>query len=241
MKRVVVACCLALFVAACGRGTPPTAPTPSTPGSPVTPSPSGPIVPKGSGTVSGIVYDATTGQPLAGVSYSAWVATGSLGYSYMWATGPHQTDAGGHYQLVGLANASVRLQLWKDGYRQQCASAPVSVVGSDTTMDAQMVPSAQLFTTTAAWMTSPGTRIISGTVYLETNGTQSPAAGAFVDFEPVEDFPAAVTTSDSQGRYLLCGLPSTEVSYLSAAAGPGQVTYLTVPAGQTTGVDIVIK
>ena len=239
MKRVVVGCCVALIIAACGRPTPPTAPTvsPATPGGP---SPSGPPVPKGNGTVSGVVYDATTGQPLGGVSYSAWVDTGSFGYSYMWATGAHHTDAGGHYQLVGLANASVRLQLWKDGYKQQCASSPVSVVGGDTTMDAQMVPLAQLFTTSAAWMTSPGTRVVSGTVFLETNGTRTPATGAFVDFEPLEDFPAAVTTSDSQGRYLLCGLPSTASAYLGAAAG-GKVTYLTVPAGETTGVDIVIE
>src|SRR6516225_9831018 len=54
--------------------------------------------------------------------------------------------------------------------RQQCASSPVSVVGGDTRMDARMVPVAQLFTTSAAWMTSPGTRTVSGTVYLEANG-----------------------------------------------------------------------
>ena len=107
-------------------------------------------------------------------------------------------------------------------------------------MDAQMVPLAQLFTTSAAWMTSPGTRVVSGTVFLETNGTQTPATGAFVDFEPTEDSPAAITKSDSQGRYLLCGLPSTASAYLGAAAG-GKVTYLTVPAGETTGVDIVIE
>jgi hypothetical protein len=107
-------------------------------------------------------------------------------------------------------------------------------------MDARMVPVAQLFTTSAAWMTSPGTRTVSGTVYLEANGIRTPATGAFVDFEPIEDFPAAVTVSDSQGRYLLCGLPSTGSADLGAAAG-GQVAYLTVPAGETTGVDIVIK
>ena len=239
MKRAVVGC-VALIIAACGRqSAPPTAPTVS----PTTVSPSGasgPPVPNGNGTVSGVVYDATTGQPLAGVSYSAWVDTGSFGYSYMWATGAHHTDAGGHYQLVGLANASVRLQLWKDNYSQQCASSHITVASNDSTMDAQMVPSAQLFTESAAWMTSPGTRIVSGTVYREANGTQTPATGAFVDFEPVEDFPAAVTTSDAQGHYLLCGLPSTASAYLSAATG-GRVTYLTVPVGQTTGVDIVIK
>jgi hypothetical protein len=198
------------------------------------------VVPPGNGAVSGVVYDATTGQPLAGVSYSAWVETASLDYSYMWATGPHQTDAGGHYQLAGLANATVHLQLWKDGYEQQCASPPVSVVGGDTALDAQMVAGAQLFTTSAAWMTSPGTRVVSGTVYLETNGTQAPVAGAFVDFEPFEDFPAAVTNSDSQGRYLLCGLPATASAPLGASVGV-RSTYLTVPPDQTTGVDLVIK
>ena len=240
MRKVVLGWCVALIIAACGRETPPTAPTVSTPTSRGGASSGGPQVPPGNGTVSGVVSDATTGQPLAGVSYSAWVSTASLDYSYMWATGPHQTDAGGHYQLVGLANGTVRLQLWMDGYEQQCASPPVSVVGGDTTLDAQMVPLAQLFTTSAAWMTSPGTRVVSGTVYLETNGTPTPATGAFVDFEPLEDFAAAVTKSDAQGRYLLCGLPATASAYLGASAG-GQGTYLTVPAGQTTGVDIVIK
>jgi hypothetical protein len=190
--------------------------------------------------VSGAVYDATTGQPLAGVSYNAWVQTASFGYSYQWANGPHQTDASGRYQLAGLASgASVQLELWKDSYDQQCASQPVIITG-DHTLDAQMVPASQLFTTSAPWMTSPATRVVSGTVYLETNGTQTPATGAFVDFEPTEDSPAAITKSDSQGRYLLCGLPSTASAYLGASAD-GRVTYLTVPAGQTAGVDIVLK
>jgi len=45
-----------------------------------------------------------------------------------------------------------------------------------------MVPLAHLFTTSAPWMTSPGTSVVSGTVYLETNGIRAPMTGAVVDF-----------------------------------------------------------
>ena len=63
---------------------------------------------------------------------------------------------------------------------------------------------------------------------------------AFVDYEPVMDFPAAVTFTDGAGRYVLCGIPdATEVSI--GAAADGFFGYAQVPSGQTDRVDIYLR
>jgi hypothetical protein len=73
-----------------------------------------------------------------------------------------------------------------------------------------------------------------------TTAGQQPVAGAYVDFEPVDGFLAAVTFSDASGHYLLCGVPAGETVDLGASLGPGRVGWLSVPPGKSTGVDIVL-
>jgi hypothetical protein len=179
--------------------------------------------------VSGVVTDAITGSPVAGVSYDALVDSGSFGYSYTWANGAHATDGAGRYQLVGLADgAMVRLQVWKDGYTQQCA-APVVVAHGDRTLDAPIVALTQVSASTSPVAPAPGSRTIMGTIFRTTATGRQPVAGMFIDFEPVMDFPAARTLSDASGHYLLCGLPAGEMvelgtSTVSISVGPGVTT-----------------
>ncbi len=238
--RTALACAMLLAIAGCSHRDPvPTAPTGTTSAGGGANTPTSPAVPAGSNTVSGVVSDAITGQPLAGVSYSAFIDTGSFGYSYMWATGAHQTDANGRYQILGVAlGASVRLQLWTAGYAQQCA-APAVVANGDVTLNTIVVPNAQLSASSAPWMTAPGARTVSGTISVQTADGPVPAAHAFVDFEPIMDFPAAVTYSDPDGHYLLCGLPDATSVDIGVNAN-GRVADVIVPAGQTSA-DIVVK
>jgi hypothetical protein len=61
-----------------------------------------------------------------------------------------------------------------------------------------------------------------------------------IDFEPVMDFPSAITVVDAAGQYLLCGLPDGVPVEICAWTG-GQSACLSVPPGQSTGVDMTLS
>jgi len=229
---------LVLVAIACGQdrtGAPvtPAAPTP-------TPSSGGPTPMIGSNTLTGVVVETSSQGPLAGVSVNAWVQESRLGYSYMWAHGPVTTDGAGVFRLPSLATGTtVRLQVWKDGYVQQCA-APLVTITSDLRQDVQLVSRANVpVSPQSIAPPASGFRSVSGMIVENTAVGQQPVGGVFVDFEPLEDFPAAVTYSDTSGRYLLCGLPDNQTVTLGAGLG-SRVAYLNVAPGRTTGVDIVL-
>jgi hypothetical protein len=235
MTRVAVAVGGALLTGACNNPmSPPTAPTQTAAAG--TPSPAGPTVRTGPYTVAGVVSEGA--RPIQGANISAWINQGTSGYSYMWAHGPLLTDAGGRYQLTGLpAEVKVWLQTWKDGYVQQCAAPQVTLLG-DTRVDVQLVPRANLSASTVQ-TPAPGSRSVSGVIFEITGGGKRPVAGAFIDWEPIPDFPAAITVSDTAGRYLLCGVLEGQTVNIAAWLG-GRVASVSVPSGQSTGIDITL-
>jgi hypothetical protein len=191
----------------------------------------------GPNVVSGVVSEGN--RPIAGANISAWVDQGSSGYSYMWAHGAVFSDAAGRYALVGLpAGARVWLQTWKDGFVQQCA-APQITVRADAIVDLQLVSKANLSTSTAQAPVA-SLRSVSGVIVESREGRKQAVPGALVDFEPFEDFPAAITVSDTAGQFLLCGLPQDEPVFLGASSGPNHVAYVWVTPRQTTGVEITL-
>lgn len=210
-------------------------------GVPATPSDPGSHPTLGQLRLSGVVFEATPqgSRPVEGAGVNAFVQEQRFGYSYWWAHGPTFSDSSGRFQLTSLADSTtVQLQVWKEGYVHQCGSPPVTML-SDIEMDAQLVP---LGTLSALPESVPlpvaGFRSISG-VILEAGAADTHAIpGAFVDFEPVIDFPAATTISDPAGRYLLCGIPEGEA--VEVCAGADSVGCVSVPPGQSTGVDIVL-
>ena len=242
MRRLVTMCLLAVVLAGCGASTlTPTAPSPAP--LPTVSSPFSPGSLVGPNTVGGMITEMTPQgpRPVAGVSVSAWVDLGRSGYSYMWANGARATDPNGRYQLANLPDgASVTLQVWKEGYVQQCA-APTFKAGGDTMIDLRVVSKA-LVSADPASVSPPaaGYRNISGVVYENSSDGRRPLAGAFVDFEPFEDFPAALTLTDPQGRYLLCGIPEGRSAELGASVNVNRIAYVTVAPFQTTGADIEI-
>jgi hypothetical protein len=109
---------------------------------------------------------------------------------------------------------------------------------SDVQQDAQLVSMAQRASSPEAIAAAaPGFRSISGAI-LDVG--RRPLYGAFVDFEPVEDFPAAYTYSDSGGRYLLCGVPDGEMVNLCADFR-GHFACVSVAPGQSPRVDITVR
>lgn len=229
-------CSFASLVAACsGDSTsPPASPIESAPSAPLVPAPhpSGPTPAPGQFAVTGIVQDA--GRPIPGIYVNAWVQeTSGFGYSWWWAHGPLYADSAGHFVISDLpAAARVWLQSFDTTHDQQCAVS-ISAVQGDTTLNISTVSAGA---GAATPQTIAGTRSVSGTVL--TSGGQ-PAAGAWVDFEPIPDFPAATIHTDGAGRFTLCGLPVDETVWLGASLG-SNVGYASVAPGQSDGVKIVL-
>jgi hypothetical protein len=196
----------------------------------------GPSVPTGPYTISGTVTEGARSVP--GANVSAFLVTASLGYSYMWAHGAVVTDVNGQFRMTSVpADARVWFQTWKDGYVHQCAAPQITVHG-DTTVDLALVSRAAL-SASSSQPAVVGSRTVSGVVVETTPTGKQPMAGVGVDFEPLEDFPAAITYSDAGGRFLLCGLPRNETVKLGAGIG-GRVAYVNVAPDQSTDVEITL-
>jgi hypothetical protein len=190
-------------------------------------------------TLSGFVSETTSqgSRPVQGAAIDAWVQEARVGYSYWEAHGPTRTNSVGFFHLTRLANdTTVQLRVYKRGYVQQCA-LPRVTMDSDMQLNAQIVSTAQRSSTPEAIAPpAPGFRSISGVIL---DPGQRPLHGAFVDFEPIEDFPAAFTFSDASGRYLLCGIPDGEKVGVCAAFRD-DFACVSVPPGKSTGVDITV-
>jgi len=185
ITRLAVGASFALLAAGCGSGP---ASVPSAPTTASTPGVFGPTpIPVNSGpyAISGVVEE--SGRSIAGANVNAWVNQGTMGYSYMYVHGALLTDGGGRYQMRGLpAGVGVWLQVYKDGYVQQCAAAPVTVQG-DMAMDLALVSKANV--TVSTTQSAPGLRSVSGTIVEMTSAGKQPIAGAFVDLSRLRIFP----------------------------------------------------
>src|SRR5678815_4731087 len=153
VTRLAVGASLALLAAGCDSdpASVPRAPTtPTTPTTASTPGVFGPTpIPVISGpyAVSGVV--AESGRPIAGANVNAFVNQGNFGYSYMYVHGALLTDSNGRFAMKSLpAGVRVWFQVYKDGYVQQCAVAPVTLQG-DMAMDLALVTKANL--TASTW------------------------------------------------------------------------------------------
>ena len=198
---------LLLLSAACGAtdsGQPlsPTAPGPASERTGNVPTPA--TVPRGGFTIRGVITEQTGSgavRPLVGANVNAWVDTGHLGYSYMWANGARFSADGGGFELTGLPDsARVIVDAYKAGYVQQCA-APPQLMNADATVDIELIPRSLVSASPEAVRNRPGFRSISGVVNENTPEGRRPVAGVLVDYEPVMDSPAALTVTDSNGRY----------------------------------------
>jgi len=178
-------------------------------------------------------------RPLGDAAVNLWVDMGRYGYSYWWANGQVHSGADGSFQLPNLPAGKGLLQIWKDGYVQQCVAPTVSL-DTNPNLAVELEARANLIVDPQQIPASAPGRVVSGRI-LENgpSGTQ-PVSGAFIDFEPIMDYVAASTYSAADGRYLLCGL--TDGSIGVGAAGHS-VTYVTVPSDQGLHVnlDVVLK
>jgi hypothetical protein len=138
--------------------------------------------------------------------------------------------------------ARVRLLVSKEGYVQQCAAPPIVIQG-DAAIDLELVSRASV--TPTGKQSAPGFRTVTGTVVEMTETGVQPMTGIYVGFgiDPSGDVSAAVTYTDSSGRFALCGLPADEPVWIGAGTGAGptlRYKFVTVPPGQDSGVEIIL-
>src|SRR5205807_9221460 len=108
---------------------------------------------------------------------------------------------------------------------QQCA-APTLQPSREATLDLRIVSKAALSADPSSVPPqAAGYRIITGVLFENSPEGRRPLPGAFVDVEPIGDFPAAITYSDPQGRYLLCGIPDDSPAALGASVNINRVAY----------------
>jgi hypothetical protein len=236
-------------VAACRDTRTPVTPTAIAAQTPASRPTGSPTVTTGPFKVSIAVSELTSLRPMEGVAIYALIQEQSgFGYSYEWLHGgPLRTDVNGRFELLNLPQGvTVLLVVSKAGYVQQCA-APVVTVYGDTTVNAQLVPTAAVSGSLASLPPAAvGFRHISGVIYTNPPEGKRPVAGAFVEYMPVMDIPAARTFSDPDGRYVLCGIGAQETALIGASysaeafdSGRG-IAWGSVPPGLSDAADIVL-
>ena len=196
-----------LCVAACGSGAPASNTTPTTPTAPSPVAPS-PFVATGAVTLDGTPARGARVSVMAMTPRSAWPAGDGI------------TDAAGRYRIPlrdfidGLAQRPTIFAVAADWPRlvQPCVASAI-VSGAETQVDVQIVSAGVASSVPAP--TVQGTRSIIGTIFEATPGGRQPVAGALVAWE-LWDTPLALTRSDADGRYSLCGLPREPLTGLWA-------------------------
>ena len=215
MMRVAGALFLVLFTVACrDRGSV---------GPPITgPSPAPNPTPVGS-IVSGVVLERTPQgtRPVPG-------AIVFLLFPVRQTT----SDVAGRYRFAGVPDGFFVLQASKGPEYDQPCGATVHLT-ADVTIDIELVPQ-----DSPSLSMTLGSPILSGVVFETTSEGRRPVPGARLflggDFDPV----IATTTSNADGRYLLCRLPVGVSTYLDAAKSGYASTNLPLHIQRDAVVDI---
>jgi hypothetical protein len=184
-------------------------------------------------TLRGTVTDSTSGRPIRYVQVRV-----SDHPVEMRAT---PSDEAGRYETSGLPVSATPnwIQAAVDGYLQQCA-VPVAMDGSITTLNIQLTRKTDLSPTSPPYTPPLGSRTVTGRVFANIAGVRTPVADAGVVYVLSFDYLAAWTNTDASGRFLLCGLPTTQLE-LAASTTQANAEYLMVESGGDTAVDIELR
>jgi hypothetical protein len=201
------ACLFAVVaIAACDHSAAPT----------LQPSPSpGPSPVAENATIAGVVWQhASDGvKPLAAASVGGWVQAAGSG----WRVGPIQTDGDGRYSFQVPANAWLRVEVFPP--YQPCvvtisASSSVShdvhIVADPKQLGAHLP--AELLTDMPT---------LTGVVFENTPDGKQPVSGVRLEVDMLYGLGdvSATTLTDSDGRYVLCGLVGNSPYIYASKAG----------------------
>lgn len=153
----------------------------------------------GSNVIVGNVVERTSEgtRAASGVMIWHWVQQARSGY----AGGRVISDAKGNFEITTLPNAQIVIQAW-GSFDHPCANV-VDLNQPSVEVGVEVVsPSAPIFDP------DPPLPAVTGVVYENVGGVRVPMAGVRVFLETASEIIAATTTTDEQGRYSLCRLPS---------------------------------
>ena len=200
------------------------------------PSPTPPIASPFVTSLTGTVVERTPQgeRPLGGASVWGQVLSGQFPGSN-WTLGQVGSDEFGRYELRGLApGARLQVMAFKEGYFQQCAAE--ITLGERPHLDLPLVAEANLSSSRDSVPPSPPEfRIVTGVVYEPTTEGRRGVANRLVFYEGFD--PVAVTRTDDQGRFLICGVPQSRTVLIAEAFGGG----ITVPPGGDVDIEIEAK
>ena len=213
----------------------PTAPSvPAAPSPPTVPVP-GPESANVSGTVW--IHDSEGVQPYAGGDVFGWVETaGGAG-----PLGRAVTDQEGKYLFKALLGSRVRIFLLQPAY-QPCA-VTVEVTG-DVTRDVHAVSDRGQLGVSLPPQFLSQSPTLSGVVFEDTPDGRRGLSDVHVGWDSSGggDFETATTLSDSEGRYVLCGLDRNRTSFVSVSKAGYQVSgKAVVLTADTTTLDIQVQ
>jgi len=169
----------------------------------------------GTGTVTGLIYDAATSAPLAAAQVMICGGSGSFGAT---------ADQSGIYVFSDVPPGTYTLCAYVPDYYLQAVPGVLVVADQTTTVNNGLVPLV------------PGTGSVTGRVY--DTGTDSSLAGAQVMI--CDGFTPLLATTDGGGIFLFSDVPAA--SYMVCAQAMGypekRVGPVAVLGGQTTTVDV---
>jgi hypothetical protein len=219
--------------AACsGAPVPPTSPSPSPLNAVTAPLPS----PR---TVTGYVWLAspTASQPLAGVDVGIWLERPrSAG-----PAGSVKSDSAGRVSFEIPPDALVRLYARPKGFYQPCLST-VRVDQTDATI--RLVAESHLLQA-RDWPDFTVERVLSGMIFEASPTGRVPSADAWVQVDGAmgDGRPLADTRSDSNGRFVVCGLEGqTQIPHALVIAKSGfRIAYARIPAHDGGLLDVELQ
>jgi hypothetical protein len=201
----------ALGTAACDHSAPSAPPlSPSQPSPPVSPNPV-PNPVNQIATVSGVVWlhDAGGVKPYASVNVWGWVQMDRSGYRI----GPVTSGVDGRYTLTVPLGALLRVQV-------AAASQPcVTAATGNATHDVHIIVDPAQLGAHLPMELLADTPTLAGMVFETTVQGRQPVSGVRVELDMLDGMGdvSATTLTDSEGRYVLCGLGGAASTYVYAS------------------------
>lgn len=182
------------------------------------------------GSIDGVISDASTGNPIAGAIVSAsGMHSWGLAHRARYYSSYAITDSSGNYILNGLSAGSTIVHAYKSGYTG--GKGTVVVVANDTvTEDIALVP-----------VTPPSTGSIEGTVTDASTGTPIVGAEVEVSGNTYARWYGGSNSAhtDSTGHYILTGVSAGSTNLEVEADGYSEVNEsVNIPANDTATQDV---
>jgi hypothetical protein len=186
-------------------------------------------------TVTGSVslYSHAGNQPLSGVEVGVW-----LEQPRSMRGGPSvRTDSAGHFSVEVPSDALVRLTGSSPGLLQPCLS---TAKVDETEANIRLVTASDLL---YARPDLAEERVLSGTIFEVSPEGRSPIPDAFIEIDGAhgDGLVLGKTRSDSNGKFVVCGLEGNPIHALVVAKSGYQLAAARLPTQAASALDIELR